>query len=104
METEKLNRDKQIDALNEDILKQDEAIAKLGKEKKGMEENIQELNETLQASEDKCNHLNKAKKKLEDSLKDVGQDFIQINTYKEVLIEPCHIYMMKLFTKIVNFL
>ena len=104
METEKSNRDKQIDALNEDILKQDEAIAKLGKEKKGMEENIQELTENLQASEDKCNHLTKAKKKLEDSLKDVGQDLIQIHTCKEVLLEPCQIYIMKLFTKIINFL
>ena len=72
MESEKSNRDKQIDALTEDIRRQDEAIAKLGKEKKNLQDNLQERTEQLQASEDKCNSLNKAKKKLEDTLKDVS--------------------------------
>lgn len=72
MESEKSNRDKQIDALNEDISRQDEAIGKLGKEKKNLQDDLQERTEQLQASEDKCNSLNKAKKKLEDTLKDVS--------------------------------
>ena len=72
LEQEKTSRDKQIDALNEDISKQDEAIAKLGKEKKGVEENLQERTEQLQAAEDKCSALNKAKNKIESNLKDVS--------------------------------
>lgn len=71
LESEKTSRDKQIDALNEDILKQDEAIAKLGKDKKGLEDNLQERTEQLQAAEDKCNSLNKAKSKADAALKEV---------------------------------
>merc|ERR1712168_1516592 len=40
LESEKTNRDKQIETLNGDIAKQDEAIAKLGKEKKHVEDNL----------------------------------------------------------------
>ena len=72
MESEKSNQDNQIDALTEDISRQDETIAKLGKEKKNLQDDLQERTEQLQASEDKCNSPNKAKKKLEDTFKDVS--------------------------------
>ena len=76
MESEKTSRDKQIDCLNEDIAKQDEAIAKIGKEKKGVEENLTERTEQLQACEDKVNSLNKTKNKLENQVKEVCQCFL----------------------------
>ena len=72
MESEKSNWDNQIDALTEDISRQDETIAKLGKEKKNLQDDSQERTEQLQASEDKCNSPDKAKKKLEDTFKDVS--------------------------------
>lgn len=72
MESEKTNRDKQIETLNGDIAKQDEAIAKLGKEKKHVEDSLSERTEQLQAAEDKANQLNKAKGKLESQVKEVS--------------------------------
>merc|ERR1739838_462965 len=71
LEGEKGSRDRQIDALNEDISKGEEVAAKLGKEKKGVEENLQERTEQLQATEDKLSALNKAKNKVDGSLKEV---------------------------------
>ena len=50
---------------------QDEQIAKLNKEKKGVEEQNKKLLEDLQAEEDKVNHLNKLKAKLEQTLDEV---------------------------------
>lgn len=72
MEQEKTSRDKQIDALNEDILKADEGAEKLNKEKKALNESLEERTEQLQAAEDKCSSLNKAKNKVESQLKDVS--------------------------------
>lgn len=72
MESEKTNRDKQIETLNGDIAKQDESIAKLGKEKKHVEDSLAERTEQLQAAEDKANQLNKAKGKLESQVKEVS--------------------------------
>lgn len=72
MEQEKTSRDKQIDALNEDISRNEESIVKLNKEKKGLNENLEERTEQLQAAEDKCSSLNKAKNKVEGQLKDVS--------------------------------
>ena len=72
METEKTNRDKQIETLNGDVAKLDEDMAKLGKEKKAVEENLSETIEKLQSAEDKGNKLSKEKAKLEGSLKDVS--------------------------------
>merc|ERR1739838_991813 len=57
LEGEKGSRDRQIDALNEDISKGDESVSKLAKEKKGVE--------------DKLSALNKAKNKVDGSLKEV---------------------------------
>merc|ERR1712019_279183 len=42
LERKVADAENQIDALNEDISRQDEAIAKLGKEKKALDENLQE--------------------------------------------------------------
>ena len=75
MEQEKTSRDKQIDALNEDISRNEESIAKLNKEKKGLNESLEERTEQLQAAEDKCSSLNKAKNKVEGQLKDVRKNF-----------------------------
>ena len=59
--------------MNEDIAKQDENIAKLTKEKKGVEDSLQEYTEKLQACEDKFNAINKAKGKQEGTLKEVNR-------------------------------
>jgi len=72
LEQEKTSRDKQIDALNEDISRSDENIAKLNKERKNLNESLEERTEQLQAAEDKANSLNKAKNKVESQLKDVS--------------------------------
>ena len=71
LETEKSNRDKQIETLNGDIAKLDEDMEKLGKEKKAVEDNLQETIEQLQSAEDKGNKLAKEKAKVEGVLKDV---------------------------------
>ena len=83
MEQEKTSRDKQIDALNEDISKQEEGIAKLNKEKKNLNESLEERTEQLQAAEDKCSSLNKAKNKVEGQLKDVS------NRPHDLAWKPC---------------
>merc|ERR1711931_2307 len=54
--------------MKEEIEHQEELIAKLHKEKRGVGENRQKTEEDIQAMEDKCNHLNKVKAKLEQSL------------------------------------
>ena len=41
------------------MARQDEHIAKLNKEKKGLDENLRKTQESLQSEEDKCNHLQK---------------------------------------------
>ena len=51
---------------------QDEALAKLGKEKKSVEENLGQALDDLQAEEDKVNHLSKAKVKLQQAVDEVG--------------------------------
>lgn len=53
------------------MARQDEALAKLNKEKKNADENNKQLTEQLQAEEDKCNHLNKLKQKLEQNIDEV---------------------------------
>ncbi len=50
---------------------QDEAIAKLTKEKKALQESHQQTLDDLQAEEDKVNTLTKAKTKLEQQVDDV---------------------------------
>lgn len=56
---------------------QDEMIARLNRDKKGMDESSKQLNEKLQAEEDKVNHLNKLKQKLESTLDEVGFCIVQ---------------------------
>ena len=51
---------------------QDEALAKLGKEKKSVEESLGQALDDLQAEEDKVNHLSKAKVKLQQAVDEVG--------------------------------
>ena len=70
-EQEKTTKDNQIKTLQDEMAKQDEQIAKLGKEKKAMEEQQKKTMEDLQAEEDKVNHLNKLKAKLEQTLDEV---------------------------------
>lgn len=50
------------------MAQQDEAIAKLNKEKKHQEEVNRKLMEDLQSEEDKANSSNKLKQKLEQNL------------------------------------
>merc|ERR1711935_538367 len=47
---------------------QEDMVAKLQKEKRGVGETRQKTEEDIQAMEDKCNHLNKVKGKLEQAL------------------------------------
>merc|ERR1739848_437890 len=67
-EEDKATKDSQIRSLKEEIVHQEELIAKLGKEKRNIGDSRQKTEEDIQASEDKCNHLSKVKGKLEQSL------------------------------------
>merc|ERR1712061_691102 len=67
-EEDKMTKDNQIRTLKEEIAHQEELIAKLQKEKKGVGETRQKTEEDIQSIEDKCNHLNKVKGKLEQAL------------------------------------
>merc|ERR1739848_718123 len=69
-EEDKATKDSQIRSLKEEIVHQEELIAKLGKEKRNIGDSRQKTEEDIQASEDKCNHLNQVKGKLEQSLDD----------------------------------
>ncbi|KAK7940465.1 hypothetical protein WMY93_003791 [Mugilogobius chulae] len=57
--------------LTEEMASQDEAIAKLTKEKKALQEAHQQTLDDLQAEEDKVNTLTKAKTKLEQQVDDL---------------------------------
>merc|ERR1719461_2634863 len=67
-EEDKATKDSQIRTLKEEIVHQEELIAKLTKEKKSTGESRQKTEEDIQSMEDKCNHLSKVKGKLEQSL------------------------------------
>ena len=67
-EEDKSTKDNQIRTLKEEIAHQEELIAKLQKEKRGVGDSRQKTEEDTQALEDKCNHLNKVKGKLEQAL------------------------------------
>jgi myosin heavy chain 6/7 len=67
-EEDKATKDSQIRTLKEEIAHQEELIAKLQKEKRGVTDSRQKTEEDTQAMEDKCNHLNKVKAKLEQAL------------------------------------
>merc|ERR1719458_2165160 len=67
-EEDKMTKDSQIRTLREEIAHQEELIAKLQKEKRGIADGKQKTEEDIQSMEDKCNHLNKVKGKLEQSL------------------------------------
>jgi len=67
-EEDKSTKDSQIRTLKEEIAHQEELIAKLQKEKRGVGDSRQKTEEDTQALEDKCNHLNKVKGKLEQAL------------------------------------
>merc|ERR1712072_290905 len=67
-EEDKMTKDGQIRTLREEIAHQEELVAKLTKEKRGIADGKQKTEEDIQSMEDKCNHLNKVKGKLEQSL------------------------------------
>merc|ERR1712012_714918 len=67
-EEDKMAKDNQIRTLKEEIAHQEDMIAKLQKEKRGVAEARQKTEEDIQSMEDKCNHLNKVKGKLEQAL------------------------------------
>merc|ERR1712102_112965 len=67
-EEDKMTKDNQIRTLKEEIAHQEDMIAKLQKEKRGVAEARQKTAEDIQSMEDKCNHLNKVKGKLEQAL------------------------------------
>lgn len=83
METEKANRDKQIEGLNSNLAQLDEDIAKLGKEKKGVEDNLAETIDKLQTAEDKGSKLAKEKAKVEAALSDVSTYHLSRFLYSE---------------------
>merc|ERR1712186_306547 len=56
-EEDKMTKDNQIRTLKEEIAHQEELIAKLQKEKRGVGETRQKTEEDIQSMEDKCNHL-----------------------------------------------
>merc|ERR1712190_240562 len=64
-EEDKATKDSQIRTLKEEIVHQEELVAKLTKEKRNIGDSRQKTEEDNQVSEDKCNHLNKVKGKLE---------------------------------------
>merc|ERR1711899_188346 len=55
-EEDKMTKDNQIRTLKEEISHQEELIAKLQKEKRGVGDSRQKTEEDIQAMEDKCNH------------------------------------------------
>merc|ERR1711944_186703 len=57
-EEDKATKDSQIRTLKEEIVHQEELVAKLTKEKRNIGDSRQKTEEDIQASEDKCNHLN----------------------------------------------
>merc|ERR1712228_564239 len=67
-EEDKLSKESQIQTLKEELAHQEDMIAKLNREKRGVGDTKQKVEEGIQATEDKCNHLNKVKGKLEQSL------------------------------------
>ena len=67
-EEDKITKDNQIRTLREEIVHQEDMVAKLNKEKRNVGDSKQKTEESIQVSEDKCNHLNKVKAKLEQSL------------------------------------
>merc|ERR1719492_200713 len=67
-EEDKMTKDNQIRTFKEEIAHQEDMIAKLQKEKRGVAEARQKTEEDIQSMEDKCNHLNKVKGKLEQAL------------------------------------
>merc|ERR1711881_788904 len=67
-EEDKISKDSQIQTLREELAHQEDMIAKLNKEKRGVGDSKQKVEENIQATEDKCNHLNKVKARLEQSL------------------------------------
>merc|ERR1719495_2895956 len=64
-EEDKATKDSQIRTLKDEIAHQEELIAKLHKEKRGIGDSKQKTEEDMQAMEDKCNYLNKVKGKPE---------------------------------------
>merc|ERR1712001_699200 len=67
-EEDKVTKDNQIRTLREEIVHQEDMVAKLNKDKRSVGDTKQKTEENIQAAEDKCNHLNKVKAKLEQSL------------------------------------
>ena len=68
VEEDRITKDNQIRTLKEEIVHQEDLVAKLQKEKRAVAEARQKTEENIQAKEDKCNHLNKLKSKLEQAL------------------------------------
>ena len=71
LEKEKASRDKQLEALTEDLNNKEDAFTKLSKEKKSLEEALQEQTNATQIEEDKLNQMTRAKKKVDDTLHEV---------------------------------
>ena len=60
-EQDKASKQHQINALNDELEKQEENLIKANKEKKALQDANQRQAEELQAAEDKVNHMNKVK-------------------------------------------
>ena len=61
------------------MARQDENIAKMQKDKKGLDDVNKKTQEDLAAEEDKVNHLNKLKQKLEQNIDEVGTIIIVVD-------------------------
>merc|ERR1711936_1088994 len=75
-EQDRADKDEQIRSMKEEIEHQNDAVAKLNREKKGGQESKQKTEEDIQSMEDRCNHLARLKSKLEQSL-DEAEDSLE---------------------------
>merc|ERR1712223_305744 len=85
-EEDKMTKDNQIRTLKEEIAHQEDMIAKLQKEKRGVAEARQKTEEDIQSMEDKCNHLKKVKRKTDGDLKLTQEAVSDLERVKSELV------------------
>lgn len=83
IEEEKKDRDEQVKQLKEEIAHQEDMIAKLNREKRGINDSKLKDEEQIQAYEDKCNHLGKLKLRLEKQLDEIEDSWEREKKYKQ---------------------
>lgn len=71
VQEEKVDKDNQVRQLREELQHQEDLVAKLSRDKKGLAESNLKDEEVIQTMEDRCNHLSKLKLRLEKQLDEV---------------------------------